>query len=291
MPDLSAVPPMPDGRSAAEHIRQVRAGARRIETPMPSGGRMVWHAWGEGPGKPPLLLFHGGSGSWIHWIRNVGPLAGRFAVFAADLPGLGESDPPPDILDIRTVAEATLAGVDSILAPDARCIVAGFSFGAMVGGHLAVLAPERIGRLVLVGPGGLLLPRAETDRMTKLEEDMPAEVLVAHARRNLLIQMIADPGRIDGVAVHQQILNSMRAVTRSRRMSNRGVLHDILDRIAVPVSAIWGELDSTAYPHMDARIALMAEHFPEADVHIAPGAGHWVAYEAPDFVNGRLLAL
>jgi len=73
--DYSGVPRLPDGRTAAEHIAEVEATGRAVRVPMNNGGTMMWHAWGEGSGKPILLLFHGGSGSWIHWIRNVRPLA------------------------------------------------------------------------------------------------------------------------------------------------------------------------------------------------------------------------
>ena len=42
------------------------------------------------------VLFHGGYGSWIHWIRNIGFFKEHFTVYAADSPGLGDSDPPPE---------------------------------------------------------------------------------------------------------------------------------------------------------------------------------------------------
>src|SRR3546814_1155899 len=45
-------------------------------------GQMVWRLWGEGP---PLVLLHGGSGSWTHWFRNIPALARRYRVIAADL--------------------------------------------------------------------------------------------------------------------------------------------------------------------------------------------------------------
>ncbi len=101
--DYSAVPKMPDGLTAAEHILAIEATSRAVRVPMGNGGRMMWHVWGEDSGKPILLLFHGGSGSWIHWIRNVQPLARQFTVYAADLPGLGDSDPPDDVRDVWSV--------------------------------------------------------------------------------------------------------------------------------------------------------------------------------------------
>ena len=76
--DYSAVPRMPDGRTALDHIESVAAKSKAIRLPMGNGGQMMWHVWGEGAGKPTLLLFHGGSGSWIHWIRNVLPLSRSF---------------------------------------------------------------------------------------------------------------------------------------------------------------------------------------------------------------------
>ena len=50
-------------------------------------GQVVWHRWGRGA---PVVLLHGGAGSWRHWVRNVDALlaAGR-TVWAPDLPGLG----------------------------------------------------------------------------------------------------------------------------------------------------------------------------------------------------------
>ena len=83
--DYSAVPRMPDGRTAAEHILTIeRTASEVVRVPMGprsagGTGRMTWHVWDEGTNKPILLLFHGGSGSWIHWIRNVQPLSKHFA--------------------------------------------------------------------------------------------------------------------------------------------------------------------------------------------------------------------
>ncbi|HEV2100696.1 MAG TPA: alpha/beta fold hydrolase, partial [Stellaceae bacterium] len=75
-----------------DYVEGVAAEARRIETPC-GDGAMAWRVWGSGP---PLVLLHGGYGSWMHWIRNVLPLSRLFTVVACDLPGLGESATPPE---------------------------------------------------------------------------------------------------------------------------------------------------------------------------------------------------
>ena len=55
-------------------VARLQAQARRLTTPMATG-EIVWHAWGvPRAGVAPLVLLHGGSGSWTHWLRNIDTL-------------------------------------------------------------------------------------------------------------------------------------------------------------------------------------------------------------------------
>ena len=287
--DYSAVPHMPDGRTAAEHIEAVAAQSRAVRVPMGNGGSMMWHVWGEGSGKPILLLFHGGSGSWIHWIRNVLPLAQHYTVYAADLPGLGDSDPPGDVRDVWSVTHCVKTAVDALLPKDMSFAITGFSFGGMVSGHLSTLMNERIRRIVLVGAGGLKATRKPTEKLHKLLASMPAETLATESRRNLELLMLHDPKNVDGVAIYMQILNTTRAKTRSRDMGIAGALSNVLPKVRTPLTGIWGEFDSTTYPYIQERIDLFRAIQPDFEMNLIPGAGHWVAYEAADAFNAKLL--
>src|SRR5713226_9454882 len=97
-------------------------------------GSIVWRSWGAGP---PLILLHGASGSWTHWIRNVLPLAARFRVFVPDMPGYGDSDAPPEPHTADGLADLVAAALDVMLPSPAEVDLAGFSFGGIIGGLVA----------------------------------------------------------------------------------------------------------------------------------------------------------
>src|ERR1700730_19317292 len=119
----------PDTTSADFVSRIESLGTRTV---IPCEARaMVWRIWGEGP---PLVLLHGASGSWTHWIRNVLPLAARHRVLAADMPGYGDSDAPPEPHTAEALADLVLAGIDHIVPPPAVLDLDGFFLGAILGG-------------------------------------------------------------------------------------------------------------------------------------------------------------
>jgi 2-hydroxy-6-oxonona-2,4-dienedioate hydrolase len=159
----------------------------------------------------------------------------------------------------------------------------------MVAGHIATLFAERISRIVMVGAGGLKATRKPGPKLRKLLPEMSPEILAAEARRNLEILMLHDPAKVDGVAIYMQILNTTRARTRSRDMGQAFKLSEVLPRVKTPLSGIWGEFDSTTYPHIQERIDLFRALQPDFVMNVIAEAGHWVAYEAAEAFNKKLL--
>jgi pimeloyl-ACP methyl ester carboxylesterase len=267
-------------KATVAFVDGVAAEARRIETPC-GDGLMIWRVWGNGP---PLVLLHGGYGSWMHWIRNVLVLARRFTVIAPDLPGLGESAMPPEPHTAEGLAGIIGDGLGTILPGGERFHLAGFSFGGVLGGHVAALLGEQLRGFTIVGSNGLGLPRQPTE----LERQKPGgtvEELLAIARHNLGVLMLADKGKIDDLAVYIQYMNAPRGRVRSRRFSRTDTLVQALPRVTAQLSGIWGGCDAGAYPHLDERKRVLDAIQPGLRFEIIPGAGHWVAYEAADRFN------
>lgn len=266
------------------YVEGVAAEAQRIETPC-GDGTLVWRVWGSGP---PLVLLHGGYGSWSHWVRNVIPLSRRFTVIACDLPGLGESATPPEPWTADGLAAIVVAGLDIVLPKGVAPHMAGFSFGGVIGGVVAAQLGDRLKAFTVVGSNGLGLERSPTP-LERVKPDASEEEEFAIHRYNLNQLMIHDPAKIDELALYLQKTNHARARMRSRRFSRSGALIEALPRIKARLDGIWGERDATAYPHVEERKRLLQGVQPGARFTVVPGAGHWVQFEAADQFN-RIIA-
>ena len=261
--------------------------ARRLTTPC-GDGEIVWHAWGR-DGDEPLVLLHGGSGSWTHWIRNVEALAaaGR-RVVVPDLPGFGDSARPPGGQDADAVAPA-LADAFPRIVGEAPVDVVGFSFGGLCGGLLAVSHPHRVRRLVLVGAPGLGL----RDRRLPLTSwrDQPTEEGKRAAHRSNLGVLMLHPENVDDLAVALQAANVPRDRMHRRRLALTDILGRTLPQVQCRVDAIYGEDDALyrdTLPGVREKIGL-APYLGEM-VFMA-GAAHWLQYEQPAAFHGELSRL
>lgn len=269
---------------AAEEQR-VESLATRTVTRVASGA-MVWRAWGAGP---PLVLLHGASGSWTHWIRNVLPLAERFRVLAPDMPGYGESDGPREPHTADRLADLVIAGIDQIVPAPAPFDLAGFSFGAIIGGLVAARLGTRIRTLVLLGTGGLGLTPAPVRTLLRVEPGMEPDAIRHVHRENLRALMLARPESADDLAVALQIDNVQRARFKSGTIPVSDVLRRALPAVRAHLAGIWGSRDAFTGHHLAESRRLLAETDETLETHVIEGAGHWVNYEAAPEVNRLLI--
>ncbi len=110
----------------------------------------------KGSGRD-IVLIHGNPASTYSWRKVIEPLAAHYRVHAIDLPGYGFSDKPdgasyaPDWMAAHVVGYLDSAGI-------AQAVLVGNSMGGHVATEAAILHPERVAGLVLIGAAGLPRP-------------------------------------------------------------------------------------------------------------------------------------
>ena len=120
-----------------------------------AGGILTnYHDQGEGA---PVVLLHGsgpGVSAWANWRLVLPHLAQNFRTIAPDIVGFGFTERPEGIsYDMETWLKHALGFLDAMEIDKAH--VVGNSFGGALSVALAIHAPERVSRLVLMGSVGV----------------------------------------------------------------------------------------------------------------------------------------
>jgi len=266
-----------------QELEAAQSLAERILVPTPSG-EQVWHVWNKDAGHP-LVLLHGGSGSWNHWVRNVVPLSQRRAVWALDTPGLGDSELPEKALDADDLAKPLEEGLQSLFENQSLDVV-GFSFGGLVAGFAAAQWPSRFKRLVLVGVPGLGLSNNILN-MRGFRDNMSQDERLAVHKNNLLAIMLHNEALVTSDLLTMQAHNVSRDRLRRRRIARSDALLHQQTHWTCEVHGIWGARDALYQGKMDVLPARLAGCKLQSFQVIAD-AGHWVQYEQAQAFNEAL---
>jgi len=106
-----------------------------------------------GGSGPPVVLLHGGASDSRDWIGTMTGLAHRFALYAPDIIGFGQSERKDSGYYFADFTDFVLSFMTALgIAPAA---LVGHSFGARICLDAARHCPEKVNRLVLVDAAGL----------------------------------------------------------------------------------------------------------------------------------------
>lgn len=293
MTPLFSIAPEPRASASLPSVlRSIAEQGERVLVPLASGRQLVCHAFGQPNAWPPLVLLHGGSGSWTHWARNVLPLAGIGAsaqrhggsprwVLAFDLPGFGESDVLPGMRDADDLVEPLAVGIRALCGSQPVHLV-GFSFGGLTAGLLAQAHGALVERLVIVGaPGMGLVPPGMLPLKGWRHLPSAAEQREVH-RHNLRVLMLHHEAALDDLALDIQQNNVPFDRLPGRRLAFTPALRDALPGVRVPVDVIYGEHDALYEGlHTELEQAYRACCPTLRSFQLIANAGHWVPYEQP----------
>jgi 2-succinyl-6-hydroxy-2,4-cyclohexadiene-1-carboxylate synthase len=236
-----------------------------------------------------VVLLHGFSGTYRAWDGVIAALdRERYRPLALDLPGHGEA--------ADSERPITFAGcVAHVLArsPE-RFTLCGYSLGGRVALHVALAAPERVSRLVLVSCSAGIADDAERAARRDSEEALaqeleriPFEEFIERWRTQPLFA--ADPPEVRELARADQRRNrpdALAAVLRGIGTGEMQPLWERLGELTMPVTVVAGERDQK----FRAIGGQMVEQLPDAELVIVAG-GHGLVLENPRAVAGLLGAV
>ncbi|MEP9380472.1 alpha/beta fold hydrolase [Aquabacter sp. CN5-332] len=236
----------------------------------------------------PLVLVHGGVGSWTHWLANIDGLSRAFALTVVDLPGYGDAPAPP-----AREPEAYLDGVAAdllrVMEGEGSFGLVGFSYGAVISAAVARRIGDRVNAMSLLGPGGFGVPvgrKVELVPVPSAAEDPDGHrAAVAHNLGQFMLSRTPAPA--DPV-VDLQSANIARLRFDSRKISLQDRIVGDLSGLFSPLQVIWGAQDHLPVPSIEARAERIVQARPDAEIHVVPDAGHWVQYEAPEAIDALL---
>jgi 4,5:9,10-diseco-3-hydroxy-5,9,17-trioxoandrosta-1(10),2-diene-4-oate hydrolase len=249
-----------------------------------------------GTGAPVVLLHGGGPGAsgLSNYARNIDALASRFRVIVPDMPGYGRSAKGVDRRDPFGYLADHIRGLLDELGIS-RAHLVGNSYGGACALRLALDTPQRVDKLVLMGPGGVGttrgLPTAglnslfsyyggEVPSLDKLRtfirtylvydgDTVPDSLIESRYAASIDPEAVADPPlqRPSGLRTLWRM-----DFTRDRRLAG----------LTAPTLVIWGRDDKVNKP---SGAAMLARRMPNADVLITTNTGHWVQWERADWFN------
>jgi pimeloyl-ACP methyl ester carboxylesterase len=271
-------------------LKRDLAGVQRHVTQCEGAGT-VWHAWGEAD-RPVVVLLHGGSGSWTHWVRNIAPLRDAgWRVLVPDLPGFGDSDLPTGCTDVDALPEHLHEGLRQ-LKPAGPVALVGFSFGGMAAALWLDAFPQDAEQLVMVGAPGMGFALPERIPLKGWRHLPTPEAQAQVHRHNLMALMLQRPESLDDLALSLHTANVQRDRMPRRRLSSTDIVAQTLPKLQARISAIYGEHDALyrgRLPELQAAMQAGAVHWGQW--HTVPGAGHWVPYEAAERFDQALLSV
>lgn len=252
----------------------------------------VTHYELAGPADGPAVVFIPGfSVPYYLWEPTFGFLAGEgFRVLRYDLFGRGYSDRPLVDYDAG-LFDRQLEDLLTALGIDAPVDLVGSSMGGILAVQFADRHPEKVRKLVLVDPAGLLeeagFPKSllRVPLVGELLMDWMGTAMLVSGNRGDFFEPDTHPEYITQFQPQLQYRGFKHAVLSTLRSGILSHQEDVFGRVgrqSCPVMVIWGREDQVIPFAISQEV--MA-HLRCAEFVVVEQAGHVPHYERPEIVN------
>lgn len=248
---------------------------------------------------PALIFIHGGgpgSSGLSNFSRNMAAFANRHRVIAIDLPGYGQSTKLRIAEPLWGYYAKVLAGfIDALGLGKAHLV--GNSLGGASALKTALDFPDKVDRLVLMGPGGgySLFDKQPSDGIRSLVTFYAPPGPSMDRLKQFLSYLVYDPSTVTDDVLQQRLDRAMDPETAEfmplRVGPNMAPIEDLwrerLDRLPHETLIIWGREDRVN--PLDQSLILMRQ-IPNARLLVMPKCGHWAQWEKAEEFNRTVAA-
>lgn len=232
----------------------------------------------------PLLVLHGLFGSLSNWSWHCKQLAQQFAVIGVDLRNHGSS-PHACILNYPVMAHDVLQLLEDLNIDS--CYLLGHSMGGKVAMELALTAPAKVERLLVVDIAPVSYPTQAKEHMQVIAgmKALDLDGLDSRASAEAFLQHYIDDEPTRKFVLTNLINNTEGSYCWRLNLSaierSYDALRDMPDHVSAfqkPTLFVKGA--DSAYILSKHRERTLA-YFPQSDVKIIMGAGHWLHADKP----------
>ena len=215
----------------------------------------------------------GDLGTWLPVLDEFGK---DYRVIRPDHAGFNGSDDFPNVTDVVDLAYLHLDLLDVLGVQN--FVLMGCSFGGWVASQMAILAPTRVTRLLLIDPAGISI-EGLSPNLFHLSPTQSAEMTFSGAAKRAAAVARAQAMPQDETALRRYHRNRIAtALVTPNSLMNDPKLRQRLHRIKSATLIVWG-VDDQILPRQHAEY--WSEAFPSAQIAMIDGAGHLPHVEKP----------
>jgi non-heme chloroperoxidase len=239
--------------------------------------QMRYAEYGDPAGEP-IVFLHGFTDSWFSFSPVLAHLdAAKYYVCMPDQRGHGNSSAPEAGYSVAEFADDAIALLDIIGLSQVTLI--GHSMGSMVAQRVAVKAPKRVKRLVLIGSAANTVSDEQNEFLAVVNEltDPIPEEFAREFQTSTIHRPVTDAFIAGVIAETMKLSARVWQATLGALVTSSA--SSPVEQIKAPTLILWGQSD-TVWPQSEQDI--LAARIPRAELKIYADTGHALHWEQPD---------
>jgi 4,5:9,10-diseco-3-hydroxy-5,9,17-trioxoandrosta-1(10),2-diene-4-oate hydrolase len=247
-----------------------------------------------GQGEPVVMIHGGGPGAsgGSNYRRNVSALSAKYRLIIPDLPGYGESDKSKiDGPRYAAYANAMVGLLDVLKIPRAHFI--GNSLGGGTAIKVALEMPQRVGKLVLMGPAGVVTAysKVPSEGARKIFRYYGGDGPSREKLKEFLEIMIYDASNLTPALIEERYQASIEPDLLANPPLGKGgeipILEELwrdprLAKLEHDTLVLWGREDRVNPLYTG---DILVNQLPNAQMVTFTHCGHWVQWERAAVFN------